>query len=79
MNVLKGLSLVNNIKAENRKISDPACGLWLGVLRGGGLNIGCLISSIFYYKFYLVAIERCSSANVRLLQGHTKQIDYIFK
>lgn len=37
--VLKGLSLVNNIKAVNGKIF--ICGLWLGVLRGGGLNIGC--------------------------------------
>lgn len=38
--VLKGQSLLNNIKAVNGKISDPACGLCLGVLRGGGLNIG---------------------------------------
>lgn len=39
--VLKGLTLVNTIKAVNGRISDSVCEHCLGVLRGRGLNIGC--------------------------------------
>lgn len=62
--VLKGQSLVNKLilKQWMERFQIRLVGFGWGFLEGEDLILAVLISSIFYKKFYLVAIERCSSA-----------------